>query len=313
MSRRFLLTLMTLLLASATVTSHAGLTEEVSHHYVDNNGVKIHYVKAGSGPLVVMVHGFPDYWYSWRHQMNGLKKDFTVVAMDQRGYNRSDQPDGVDAYAMPNLVSDVVAVIRDTGAAKATVVGHDWGGPTAYALAAAHPEAVKRLVIIDVPIPGCGSDFSQGGRRWHHQFHMTLDLPEALTAGREDVYLSWFYRTFAYRPDAINDVDLKEYVRTYSQPGAMRAGFNLYRAAAQDVEDNQANIARQKLPMPVLTVSGGKSYPHARGRISETEDSLKRVAKYVRSEIAPESGHFVPEEAPEFLNERLLASFAEGD
>ena len=135
MSRRFLLTLMTLLLASATVTSHAGLTEEVSHHYVDNNGVKIHYVKAGSGPLVVMVHGFPDYWYSWRHQMNGLKKDFTVVAMDQRGYNRSDQPDGVDAYAMPNLVSDVVAVIRDTGAAKATVVGHDWGGAVAWQVA----------------------------------------------------------------------------------------------------------------------------------------------------------------------------------
>ena len=106
---------------------HTTLAQEVSHHYADNNGVKIHYVKAGSGPLVVMIHGFPDYWYSWRHQMNGLKKDFTVVAMDQRGYNRSDQPEGVDAYDMQNLVSDVVAVIRDTGAQRATVVGHDWG------------------------------------------------------------------------------------------------------------------------------------------------------------------------------------------
>ena len=142
---------------------------------------------------------------------------------------------------------------------------------------------------------------------------MTLDLPEALTAGREDIYLAWFYRTFAYRPDAIGADDIAEYVRTYSQPGAMRAGFNLYRTAAQDVSDNQVSIARQKLPMPVLTVSGGTSYPHGRGRVSETEDSLGRVAVDVRGEIVPDCGHFVPEEAPEFLNERLLAFFAEDD
>lgn len=140
---------------------------------------------------------------------------------------------------------------------------------------------------------------------------MTLDLPEALTAGREDIYLAWFYRTFAFRPDAIGAEDLAEYVRTYSQPGAMRAGFNLYRAAAQDVADNQANIARQKLPMPVLTVSGGTSYPHGRGRGPESEDSLRRVAVDVRAEVVSDCGHFVPEEAPVFLNERLLAFFGE--
>ena len=121
-----------LLLLATTVTVAANdapcaLEQEVSHHYADNNGVKIHYVKVGSGPLVVMIHGFPDYWYSWRHQMHGLKDDFTVVAIDQRGYNRSDQPEGIDAYAMQNLVGDVVSVIRDTGAQRATVVGHDWG------------------------------------------------------------------------------------------------------------------------------------------------------------------------------------------
>ena len=132
---------------------HTTLAQEVSHHYADNNGVKIHYVKAGNGPLVVMIHGFPDYWYSWRHQMNGLKKDFTVVAMDQRGYNRSDQPEGVDAYDMQNLVSDVVAVIRDTGAQRATVVGHDWGGAVAWQVAFNAPEVVKNLVILNLPHP----------------------------------------------------------------------------------------------------------------------------------------------------------------
>src|SRR4029078_6688788 len=98
------------------------------------------------------------------------------------------------------------------------LVGHAWGGPTAYALAAGHPEAVRRLVILDVVIPGSGGDFSEGGARWHHQFHMTPDLPEALVQGREDVYLAWFYRTFAYRPDAIGPDDLQEYLRTYLQP-----------------------------------------------------------------------------------------------
>ena len=284
----------------------------VAHHYADVGDVLLHYVTAGDGFPVVMIHGYPQTWWEWRHQIPVLAEKYSVITPDMRGLGDSSRP--ISGYDKKTISDDIWRVVNsELGHESFYLVGHDWGGPTAYALAAAHPEAVKRLVIIDVPIPGCGGDFSQGGRRWHHQFHMTLDLPEALTAGREDIYLSWFYRTFAYRPDAIDQTDLKEYVRTYSQPGAMRAGFNLYRAAAQDVEDNQANIARQKLAMPVLTISGGKSYPHARGRISETEDSLKRVATNVRGEIAPESGQFVPEEAPDFLNERLLSFFAEDD
>ena len=284
----------------------------VTHHYADVGDVLLHYVTAGDGFPVVMIHGYPQTWWEWRHQIPVLAEKYTVITPDMRGLGDSSRP--LSGYDKKTIAEDIWHVVNgELGHDSFYLIGHDWGGPTAYALAAAHPEAIRRLVIVDVPIPGCGGDFSQGGRRWHHQFHMTLDLPEALTAGREDIYLSWFYRTFAYRPDAIDQADLKEYVRTYSQPGAMRAGFNLYRAAAQDVEDNQNNIARQKLSMPVLTVSGGKSYPHARGRISETEDSLKRVATDVRSEIAPESGHFVPEEAPDFLNERLLSFFAEDD
>ena len=284
----------------------------VAHHYADVGDVLLHYVTAGDGFPVVMIHGYPQTWWEWRHQIPVLAEKYSVITPDMRGLGDSSRP--ISGYDKKTISDDIWRVVNsELGHESFYLVGHDWGGPTAYALAAAHPEAVKRLVIIDVPIPGCGGDFSQGGRRWHHQFHMTLDLPEALTAGREDIYLSWIYRTFAYRPDAIDQTDLKEYVRTYSQPGAMRAGFNLYRAAAQDVEDNQANIARQKLAMPVLTISGGKSYPHARGRISETEDSLKRVATNVRGEIASESGHFVPEEAPDFLNERLLSFFAEDD
>ena len=136
-------------------------------------------------------------------------------------------------------------------------------------------------------------------------------MPEALTQGREDIYLAWFYRTFAYRPDAIGPEDLKEYVRTYAQPGAMRAGFGYYRAMMQDMADNKLEIAKGKLPMPVLAMGGAVSYPHGRGRGPECGESLKRVADNVRALVAPDSGHFIPEEQPAFLLKELLAFFGE--
>ena len=126
---------------------------EVEHGYADNNGVQIHYATLGEGPLVVMVHGFPDFWYSWRHQMEGLKDSFKVVAIDQRGYNRSGQPEGQENYAMQYLVGDIAAVIRDLGEDSATIVGHDWGGAVAWQFAFALPQMVDNLVILNLPHP----------------------------------------------------------------------------------------------------------------------------------------------------------------
>lgn len=126
---------------------------EVRHGYADNDGVKIHYAEAGDGPLVVMIHGFPDFWYSWRHQMEGLQDGYHVVAIDQRGYNLSDKPEGVENYDMRLLLSDVGAVIRHLGAEKATIVGHDWGGVVAWNLAFAAPEMVDKLIILNLPHP----------------------------------------------------------------------------------------------------------------------------------------------------------------
>lgn len=150
--RRLNVFLILTLLASAP---HAADTiwDDVQHGYADNDGVRIHYASTGEGPLVVMIHGFPDFWYSWRHQMAGLKDRFQVVAIDQRGYNRSDQPDGIASYDMSLLVSDVVAVVRHLGREKATIVGHDWGGVVAWNVAFRNPEVVENLVILDLPHP----------------------------------------------------------------------------------------------------------------------------------------------------------------
>ena len=147
-------------MSTATTT---GEVMPIKHGYADNNGVKIHFAEVGEGPLVVMIHGFPDYWYSWRHQMDGLKDGYRVVAIDQRGYNLSDQPEGVENYDMSLLVSDVAAVIRHLGEEKAIIVGHDWGGIVAWSFAFSIPEMVQNLVILNLPHPnGLSRTWSTG-------------------------------------------------------------------------------------------------------------------------------------------------------
>ena len=132
----------------------ADVFDRVTHGYaVSDSGVKIHYASLGQGPLVVMIHGFPDFWYSWRHQMAALAQDFQVVAIDQRGYNLSDKPKGVEQYDMSLLVGDVAAVITHLKAPRATVVGHDWGGVVAWQMALRMPQLVERLIILNLPHP----------------------------------------------------------------------------------------------------------------------------------------------------------------
>jgi pimeloyl-ACP methyl ester carboxylesterase len=278
--------------------------EGLTHHYAHLADVTLHYVTAGRGEPVVLLHGWPQTWYEWRHIIPLLAERFSVIAPDLRGLGDSSRP--LSGYDKKTVAHDIWQLVHDKlGYSRFHLVGHDWGGPTAYALAAAHPEAVSRLVIVDVVIPGDGSDFSQGGRRWHHQFHATLDLPEALTTGRERTYLTWFYRTFGHRPDAISEADIDEYLRTYAQPGAMRAGFNYYRALTQDAADNAQILKLLKLAMPVLAIGGAGG----RGRAQEPEQSMQRVADDVRGEIIAECGHWVPEEQPQHLVRMLIDFF----
>src|SRR6202790_1733015 len=131
----------------------ADIDARVTHGYADSNGVKIHYASLGTGPLIVMIHGFPDFWYTWRDQMEALSDNYQCVAIDQRGYNLSDKPKGVENYAMPLLVGDVAAVIKSLGRDKAVIVGHDWGGMVAWTFAMAHPEMTDRLIILNLPHP----------------------------------------------------------------------------------------------------------------------------------------------------------------
>jgi len=136
-----------------TSATHADVWDSATHGYADNNGVRIPYATVGEGPLMVMIHGFPDFWYSWRHQMEGLQDQYQVVAIDQRGYNLSDKPAGDENYDMRLLTSDVAAVIRSLGQDSATIVGHDWGGMVAWYFAFSYPQMVDNLVVLNLPHP----------------------------------------------------------------------------------------------------------------------------------------------------------------
>lgn len=145
-----------LLLFTTPAPGHAGqpdLFDRVTHGHAVSDGVKIHYASLGQGPLVVMIHGFPDFWYTWRHQMEALSKDHQVVAIDQRGYNLSDKPKGVDQYDLTLLVADVAAVIRHLERERATIVGHDWGGLVAWQFAMTMPQMTANLIVLNLPHP----------------------------------------------------------------------------------------------------------------------------------------------------------------
>jgi len=277
----------------------------LEHAQADVGDVTLHYVTAGRGPAVVLLHGWPQTGFMWRDIIPGLAAHYRVIAPDLRGLGDSSRP--AEGYDKKTLAEDVWRLAHDVlQEQRLFVVGHDWGGPTAFALAAQHREAVLRFAIFDVPVPGDGTPVLFNNR-WHHGFHWEADLPESLTAGREEVYLGFFYRTWGARADAISEEAQREYLRAYRQPGAMRAGFNLYRAMRQDVAGNEAFIAQGKLQMPVLCFGGSDG----RGRGMLAIESWRRVATDVRGGVVESCGHWIPEERPAWVVEQLLSFFGE--
>jgi pimeloyl-ACP methyl ester carboxylesterase len=279
----------------------------LEHQYAELSNARLHYVVAGDGPPVVLLHGWPQTWYAWRKVIPLLANRYRVIAPDLRGLGDSSRP--TLGYDKRTVGRDIWQLITEVlGHSRFLLVGHDWGGPVAYAIAVDHPDAVRCLAILDIAIPGDGSpNISQGGRRWHHAFHQTPELPEKLIEGREDIYLGWFYRNYGHRTDVISESDIAEYLRCYRQPGALRAGLAYYRALAQDIADNESSARRFKLPMPVLALGGADSW----GRGHEVMQSMQRLATNVSGGVIENCGHWMPEEQPQILADRLLTFFKE--
>ncbi|WP_166879062.1 alpha/beta fold hydrolase [Salinibacterium sp. ZJ450] len=263
----------------------------------------IHYLRAGDGEAVLLLHGWPQTSHCWRRVIPALQESHTVVAPDLRGLGQSKDPG--TGYDKRSIANDLVSFMQDDlGIERFHVVGHDWGGVVAYLLAAYHPEAVATLAVVDVAVPSAAVPLmSQGGRRWHHPFHQTPELPEALVTGRESVYLGWFFDNYGATPAAICEEDRAEYVRWYRDPSVLRAGFGYYRAFEQDRADASA---APPISMPVLAVGGAGGW----GRAHEVADSLRPLVDgEVHEHICQKAGHWIPEEQPAELAEVVMKHF----
>lgn len=280
-------------------TAQSQILNEVEHGYADNDGVAIHYATLGDGPLVIMIHGFPDYWYSWRHQMQGLADAYKVVAIDQRGYNRSDQPEGEENYNMRYLVSDIAAVIRHFGEDSATIVGHDWGGMVSWQFAFAMPEMVDQLVILNLPHPnGMGRELASNADQQANSAYARAFIqgspsdPDIFFGGpmTAQTLASWVTDPAA-RQHYVNafsrsdfDAMLAYYKQNYPRPGS------------------SAPAPAPQLDIPLLVFHGLQDTALHSDGLNNTWDWNDADTTIV---TAPNASHFVQQDAAELVTSTL--------
>ncbi|MDB5565825.1 MAG: alpha/beta hydrolase [Tardiphaga sp.] len=274
------------------------------HHQIATCGISMHVVEAGSGPLMVLVSGWPQTWYSWHKIMPELARHFRVVAVDLPGLGDSDYPK--DGYDTGSISLHLDGVLDAFDARDCILVTHDVGAWVGYAYAARRPERVKRLVLMDAAIPGMASPevfrlSPETARKvWHFYFNFIPDLPELLVVGREQEFLTWLFRTkSADWSTAFDPAALDIYVKAYAAPGRWSGGMGYYRSIFDSIEQNRVT-ASTPLTMPVLAIGGASSL----GESMAT--SIGQLAENVQGAVIDGCGHYVPEERPGELLAVLL-------
>ncbi|HKG93914.1 MAG TPA: alpha/beta fold hydrolase [Gemmatimonadaceae bacterium] len=274
--------------------------------YADVGGVRLHYVEAGSGPLVVLLHGFPQLWLCWRHQIGPLAAaGFRAVALDMRGYNLSDKPRGVRHYTLDRLAADVEGLIAALGHRSADVVAHDWGGIVAWHLAATRPACVRRLVVLNAPHPGAYwrelRTLDQLRRSWYVFVFQLPWLPEAMLRRRDFAVVERILRTQPARAGAFDDDDVRAHKAALAQPGALTAMVNYYRATLRRLP-GLAGARERRVEAPTLLI-WGEADRYLRPQLA---DGLERWVPRLRVERLPGVSHWVMADAPEAVTRLLL-------
>lgn len=271
-----------------------------THGYANVNGVRLHYAEVGSGPLVILLHGFPQCWYAWRHVMTRLSPYYRLVAPDMRGYNWSDKPEGVSSYSLDKVSMDVVGLIEALGESRAHVVGHDWGGGVAWHLGAYHPEHLNKLAVINAPHPAAFrrelQTPDQKIRSLYVFFFQLPVLPEAVVR----LSIGSSLRNSASIPGAFSDEALDVYKSNLSQPGTATAMLNYYRAAFRQSARYKGE-AERPVNVPTLHLWGMKDFALSPRLI----EGLNEWVPDLRIERAEDSNHWVPEEKPRWVADRL--------
>jgi epoxide hydrolase 4 len=267
----------------------------VEHGYADNNGVKIHYASLGSGPLIVMVHGFPDFWYTWRHQMLALSPSYQTVALDLRGYNLSDQPQGNENYAMRHLIGDVRAVIQHLGQQQAIIFGHDWGAAISWQFAIHQPAMTQKLIILNLPHPRNLARELAGNpqQRANSQYARNFQQPEAHLRLTAEALSAWVTDPVAreYYLEALRRSNFESMLAYYKQNYA-REPYT---------EDTSPVI---KVQAPVLEIHGLQDQYLLPAALNNTWDWLEQDLTLV---TIPNAGHFVQHDATDLVNRTLIS------
>lgn len=277
--------------------------QDVQRGWIEIQGHRIHALSAGAGETVVLAAGWPQSLWAWRHVFPRLAKRYRVIALDLPGLGDSSMP--APAYDVNSVADLTHAAVQAMGVQSFHLVGHDLGAWVSYPWAARHGAALGKLVLMDAVIPGVVPMLPITPQNvhlgWHFGFNSIPDLPEALIAGRERIFLSWFFKYRALVRSAFTEADLDEYERVYRAPGAMASGLGYYRSMGPSAEQNRIH-ASTRLPMPVLVVVGDA------GVGQRMIDAVLPLCERARGAVLKDCGHYIPEEAPDALV-RVLMEF----
>jgi len=281
----------------------SGLNGNWQHQFIKTNGINLHYVKQGEGKLMLMLHGFPEFWYSWRCQIEEFAKDYQVVALDLRGYNQSDRPSNRQAYKMEELIKDIEGVITGLGYENCILVAHDWGAAIAWTFAYTHPQMLEKLIIMNLPHP---AKFQQGLktykqllRSWYIFFFQLPLLPELWLKSNNYQVIGRLFSDMAVDKSAFSAQDIQAYKDTAAQPGALTAMINYYR----NIFNNRLkkDLVNSQLEIPTLMIWGEEDTALGKELTYGTEEYVKELdIKYI-----PNCSHWVQQEQPDLVNQYM--------
>jgi pimeloyl-ACP methyl ester carboxylesterase len=296
-------------LAQSTTSS----TPSLSHEFAEVNGLRLHYVTIGRGPLIVFLHGFPEFWYEWKHQLAEFSRDHTAVAPDLRGYNLSSKPEELSAYAIPNIVADVHALamtlLKSTGGTKFTLVAHDWGGVIAWIYAAQHPEMLDKLVILNAPHPTIfARELRENPEQQKASQYMLMFRSQEAEALLAENDFAWLKR--AVLGSNPSQVDQDAYVEAWSQPGALTGGLNYYRASGVGPPPSPAATPPtpaappMMVRVPTLVIWGEKDTALLTGNLNGLDQYVPKLTV----KRIPDGTHWIAREKAADVN-RLIREF----
>lgn len=302
-------------MTSTQNTQIKGSETVITHNYAEVNGIRLHYAESGSGrDLIILLHGFPEFWYSWRHQLTALGKTYHVVAPDMRGYNLSDKPRRVEDYRIEVLIEDVVGIIKHFGADKSAIVGHDWGAAVAWAVAQKYPERITKLAALQVPPAAAwraNLTLRQLLRSWYMFFFQIPRIPEWAISRKNLGGIDRTFKENVSRKGSFSDADIETYKEALRQPGALTAAVNYYRANLRRLISRGSTAERDKrehrkdgrIRVPTLFIYGEQDFAILPATVRAVERYVD--ASYRELRIA-DSGHWVQNEAADEVNAALL-------